>query len=59
MPSTSKYLPFILAGLALATLAGACTLSALGVADAQKAWTGFFAVAGVLIGVHINPPASP
>lgn len=58
---SSKYLPFLVATLALASLAGAIVLDALGktgAEGAQDAWTAFLAFSGALLGLHIPAPAA-
>ena len=55
--TSPSYLPALLTILAVASLAGACTLDALGKPDASQAWTAFLAFSSALLGVHIPAPS--
>lgn len=55
---TPKYLPIILAVLALASLVAAVTLQILH-DDPSNEWTAFLSFSAALLGVHIPAPVQP
>lgn len=55
-----RWLPLIVAVLALASLTAAVTLTlAASAADAREAWTAFVGLIAYFAGVHTPPPLPP
>lgn len=51
-----RYLPALLALLAVCSLAAGCCLDVFSPAHAGEAWTAFLGFSGALLGVHIPAP---